>query len=128
MRGPRITVGGLMCIVVVLGIAIHLALAAVRVFAAKEYHFHTWLEGQGDRTFTTLAVAEQSPFWPRYWRCILGLPWKSLPLCPEVKGRLLDRCEFAHPEIRKSGGSGRNVIVPTSSQVDLARRLRNQSP
>src|SRR6516225_5956568 len=102
MRGPRITIRGLMCIVIGFAIALHIALAAIRIFAAKEYHFHTWVQLQGDKALTTLAVAEQPPFWSRYWRCLLGLPWKSQPLCPEVKGRVLDMCEFAHREIRKS--------------------------
>jgi hypothetical protein len=42
--------------VIGVGIALHIALAAVRVFAAKEYHFHTWVQVQGDTAFTTLNV------------------------------------------------------------------------
>ncbi len=128
MRRPRITIGGLMGIVMAFAIALHVTLTAIRVLAAKEYHSHSWVQVQGDMVFNTLAAAEQPPFWPRFWRCLLGLRWKSQPLCPEVNGRLLDLCEFAHPEIREPAGGGIFRIVPTQSQIDLARRLRNQSP
>lgn len=128
MRRPRITVGGLMGIILGFGIALHIALTTVRVVAAKEYHFHTWVTVQGDKAFNTLAAAERPPFWPRYWRGLLGLPWKSQPLCREVKGRLLDLCEFAHPEIRTTVGGKSDQIFPTQNQIDLQRRLSNQSP
>jgi hypothetical protein len=127
MRGLRISIRGLMGIVLGFAVARHVALSTIRVFEAKEYHSHTWVHVRGDKVFTALAF-EQPPFWPRYWRCLLGLPWKSQPLCPEVNGRLLDHCEFAHPEIFESAGGGRGRIVPTQSQIELARRLRNQSP
>jgi hypothetical protein len=115
-----------MVIVIGFAVALHVTLAAIRVSAAKEYHAHSWVQVRGNKVGNTLAF-ERPPFWPRYWRCLLGLPWKSQPLCPNVKGRLLDRCEFAHPEICKSEGGGRFTIVPTQSQVNLAHRLRNQS-
>jgi len=116
-----------MCVVIGFGVALDLTLATIRVSSAKEYHSHTWVHVKAGKPFTTLAVAEQPPFWPRYWRCLLGRPWKSLPLCPQVKGRLLDMCEFAHPEICKPVGGERHEIHPTQSQIDLERRLRNQS-
>src|SRR4051812_733737 len=118
MRGPRITVGRLMCIVIGFGVALHVALAAVRVLTAKEDHLHTWVQVRGGKAFTTRARAEQPPLWPRYWRCLLGLPWKSQPLCPEVRGRLLDMCEFSHPEIRKSVRGGGDRVVPTQGQIE----------
>jgi hypothetical protein len=115
-----------MLIVIGFAVALHVILAAFRVSAAKEYHSHSWVQVRGAKVFNVLAGSEQSPFWPRYWRYLLGLQWKSQPLCPNVKGRLLDLCEFAHPEICESEG-GRFKNFPTQSQVDLAHRLRNQS-
>lgn len=89
MRLPRVrfTVRGLMVFVLACGLTFHLAFAAIRVSVDKGYHSHTWVIIQGGKPFFTLASAEQPPFWPRYWRCIIGQPWKSVPLCRQVKGR-----------------------------------------
>ena len=125
MRRRRITVLGLMGLVLGSGIALHMGLAALRVSSAKEYHGHTWVHVQGGKPFFTLASAEQPPFWPRYWRYLLGVRWKGLPMCRTVEGRLLDTCEVAHPEIRKSGVGDR--IEPTGSQIDLMRRLKDSA-
>ena len=128
MRPPRITIRGLMCLVFGVSIALHLSLTAIRVSSMKEYHTHTWVHVKGGRSFITVAGSEQPPFWPRYWRSIIGLTWKGLSLCPQVDGRLLDMCEFAHHELRTSRDHGGYDFHPSQSQIDLQRRLDKRSP
>lgn len=116
----RFTVRGLMGLVIVCGVAFFTGLAAVRVITAKEYHGHSWVYVQDGQPFFSLSVAEHPPFWPRYWRCLLGRPWKRLP-CPQVEGRLLDLCEFAHSDI-----DWRQGPLLTGDQRDLMERLGKQ--
>jgi hypothetical protein len=91
----------------------------MRVSWARTYHSHTWVHVQAGKPF--ISIASQAPFWPRCWRGLLGLPSERLPLCPQVEGRLLDTCEYAHPEIK-----GVDRTNPTQAQLDLFRRLANQ--
>ena len=128
MRRPRITVSGLMCVVFIFAIAFHLSVGAVRVHSAKEYHAHTWVLIQGGKPFIHIASAERPPFWPRYWRYLIGLPWKGLPLCSQVQGRFLDMCGVLHPEILKRDANGNYQIHQTQSQTDLFWKLKKQKP
>ena len=116
-----------MLLVLSLAVALHMSLTAIRVSSAKEYHMHTWIHGRGIKAFIIVSVGERPPFWPRYWRNLLGLKWKGLPLCPHVAGRLLDICEFAHPELLTPVGNGNYELNPTRSQNDLRRQLSKQS-
>ena len=128
MARPRIAIRGLMFVVIVFGIALHTILAAVRITATKEFHAHIWVNPQGVPPSITCAGSEQAPFWPRYWRYLLGLPWMRQPLCPKVGGRLLDMCVFAHPEIQKRVGVGQYTFSPSQSQIDLMTRLSHRTP
>lgn len=121
MRLPRLrfTVRSLMCLVLILGIALHFGLAALRVHSAKEVHAHIWFSIQEGIPNMTMNMAIRPPFWPRYWRCLEGLPWKSQPLCPQVEGRLHDFCSFAHPEIVYTDGAGRIGVRTTKEQDDI---------
>ncbi len=126
MHLPRMTTRGLMVFVILVGLALHFAMSARRVYATKEYHFHTWVFLSGNKPFATISSANQPPFWPRYWRCILGLPWRGRALCQPVDGHFLEMCEFAHPEIRKPLGGGRSTVVLTQGQNDLQKRLKER--
>jgi hypothetical protein len=109
-----------MGLVIVCGLVFYTGLAAVRVFTTKESHCHSWVYVQGGQPFFNLTVAEHPPFWPRYWRCLLGRPWERLP-CPQVEGRLLDMCEFAHRDI-----DWRQGPRLTESQRDLMEQSSKQ--
>jgi hypothetical protein len=125
MRLPRVTVRGLMALVIAFGIVFHLGLTAYRVYSANEYHAHTWINNQSGKPSFAVAANQRPPFWPRYWRCLLGRPWKGLPLCPRVDGRLREACEFAQPEIHMNPGRGRDLFLPTRSQLELERQIKN---
>jgi hypothetical protein len=128
MRLPRMTVCGLICLVIGCGLAFHVAFAAIRVSDATEYHAHAWVTVRAGKPYMTMAGSERPPFWPRYWRCLVGIPWKARPLCPRVEGRLLDTCEFAVPEIRKPIDGTRFRIQRTRGHAELIKRLTKSSP
>jgi hypothetical protein len=123
MRLRRITIRGLMCVVIGVGVAVHVPAAAIRVNSAKAPHLHAWV-GIGGKPYFTLA-SFQPPFWPRYWRCLLGLPWENVPVCPRFEGRFLDMCEYRYPEyLKRDDRTGtRFRSVPTQAQLDLKMRL-----
>jgi hypothetical protein len=115
-----------MLLVLSLAVALHLSLTAIKVSSTKEYHMHTWVHVQKIKAFITESGSEQPPFWPRYWRNLLGLKWKGLPMCPQVEGRFLDICEVAHPELLTPVGKGVYDLRPTRSQNDLLWQLSKQ--
>src|SRR5215207_3425129 len=128
MRPPRLSIRGLMGLVLIVAFVFHVSLAAIRVSSTNRNHMHTWVHGQGNKAFITVSCGEPLPFWPCYWRSLLGFRWKGLPLCSQVEGRLLDTCEFRHPQLRTPIRDGQYELKPTRSQIELQKRLRNQSP
>jgi hypothetical protein len=96
MRTPRFSLRSLMVVVLCTAITLHMSLAALQVSRAYEVHSHSWVTGRG---MIVQDSRETPPFWPRYWRSLLGLRWKGVPLCPKVEGRLLEACQFECPEI-----------------------------
>jgi hypothetical protein len=119
MRLPRITIRSLMCVVIGVGVLLHVTLGTIRVNSVRTDHFHTWVQVQAGKPLIIIRSL-RSPYWPRYWRSLLGIPSEKLPLCHEVEGRLLDTCEYAHPEIKDV--SRTNIA---RAQLDLYRRLAN---
>jgi hypothetical protein len=125
MRVPRLTLRGMIFGVMGFGIALHLVVATVRVAAVKEYHSHTWVEVLRGKPYM-VASSQQPRFWPRYWRCILGLSWRRVPGCSPVGGRLLDVCEFDHPEIVGLGDGRGGPVGFNKAQRDLWKSLEGK--
>lgn len=80
------------------GLAIHLALSAWRVYSLK-LHMHTAIivNSGVPEPFTGFTWA---PFWPTYWRTILGIPLNCKRLCEYEPRFLVERCELETPETR----------------------------
>jgi len=90
-------------------------LPAVEVFRDWGYHVHAWVDpnarlmnlpaGQPIRLPMPATIKQvelrPSPFWPRYWRCLTGRPWRGRPLCDPDPTRVAEACEYAHPEMVK---------------------------
>lgn len=112
----------LLCVV-----TLHMGLVAMRVYSAKDPHFHTWVHLQGGKPSLAIGTGIQPPFWPRYERCLVGIPWKGVALCAKSNGRLAEACQFGQPEIVQRTSSGRYQFRLTQDQADLINRLTNQS-
>lgn len=73
MRLPRVrfTVRRMMVAVLCLGIVIHLTSTALRVYRGGRWHVHTAI-AVGDRMPAPYVAVKPRPFWPIYWRALLG--------------------------------------------------------
>jgi hypothetical protein len=77
MRRPRTTIRRVMAIVLLIGVVIWAGIAAERTSWNKA-RFHTHLQSIGDPNDLKWSFSETPewvPFWPVYWRTVLGLRW-----------------------------------------------------
>jgi hypothetical protein len=112
---PKFTVRRAMLAILVIAVLLGAILPALEVVRAPGYHVHAWVDPNaklmalpaglpiGPRMPATIKQIElrPSPFWPRYWRCLTGRPWRGQPLCDPDPTRVAEACEYAHPEIVK---------------------------
>jgi hypothetical protein len=94
-----------------------LAVPAIEVYTANEYHVHQGIEISGTPTLASWAGI-QPPFWPRYLRRLTGRPWRRQP-CTFRTGFDADRCEFAYPDMAVKIGNR----VAYQFDSDLETRL-----
>jgi hypothetical protein len=121
MRLPRVrfTVRRMMVVVLCLGIVLHLAVTAWRVYpATRGSHVHTAVADMDPIPSDCLAMI-RPPFWPTYARRLIGLSWT----CRREGRWLLEICELDHPEI--NGSRIPDVFSPiyTREQTDLYMKL-----
>lgn len=77
MRMPRTTIRRLMVIVLLIGMATWAGLAAERT-RTNEARAHVHIKDEGASNAPLSDFSETRawvPFWPVYWRTLLGLPW-----------------------------------------------------
>jgi hypothetical protein len=133
MKWPRVrfTVRRMMVLVLVLGVATHLGLTAWRVGRGtgrwKNMHVHSAVVDQDPIPANFMSV-QPAPFWPSYWRALLGRSWKDWPLdrplCRRAAPNLLaEWCELAHPGVRNDPDPNTFSGVFTKEQRDLYIRL-----
>jgi hypothetical protein len=124
MKRPKVSIRGLMALVLLCAIALGLGIPAVEVYSTKDYHTHTAVDVRGTPTLAGLGGV-QPPFWPRYARRILGLPWRKQPVCGTTPGFEAELCEYAHPEIAIKIG-GRTAYTFTSEQDKHLNAIKTQ--
>jgi hypothetical protein len=125
MRLPRVTIRRLMILVVVAAIGTWAGMRARDVYMDNDYHIHIhahWLKDEPAMTFNS---AITPPYWPRYWRHLLGLPWKEQPVCGTGAGHLEEACSFAHPEIVPKGLPGSALQQTKEIDEVYARMLKH---
>ena len=133
MKWPqlRLTVGRMMALVLVLGIATHLGLTAWRVSKSKEIHVHSGVLDQDPAPGWAISLHGR-PFWPAYGYALIGRSWKdrlsSGTLCGKSKfpGMLMERCVLANPEINLDLGPNNWSASYTKAQkalfIELSRK------
>lgn len=105
MRRPRLTTRRIMALVLGLAVALGLAVPAAQVAADREQHLHVWYEDRPEppplgmylppgvrMSAMRMEVQPRPPFWPRYWRRLLGR--RGRPACPGDPGRPLETCSL----------------------------------
>lgn len=117
MRWPRPTTRRIMALVAVLAAGLGLVVPAAQVACDKDEHVHVWFDdrpwpppgtwipappGGARMALMQQDVRARPPFWPRYWRRLLGRPWRGQPVCPADPGRSGETCSF-RPEVPLAG-------------------------
>ena len=121
-----------------IGLSLGLGLPAREVLRDKGYHAHVWIRpvvrptppkpGQ-TRYTTSIDSAIRSPFWPRYWRRLAGLPWDRTVPCRPRAGELELYCKFEHSEIceRRTGPPFLTAVSVPSALWPVLHRLNGES-
>ena len=97
-RRPHLTIRALLVIILLLGVVLGFGAPAIEVLRAKENHEHTFV-GNNRGSWGMAIDFVDAPFWPRYWRRLLGKPWREQSLCQMSRGHIEEVCSLAHPEI-----------------------------
>ena len=87
----------------ILAVSMGVLVPAFRVAFENDRHFHVYLamvEKDKYNRVVPMGGHESSPFWPRYWRCLLGRPWVGRSYCARDPDRLGEVCYLAHPELQ----------------------------
>lgn len=135
MNHPRVrfTVRRMMAMVLVFAVTLHLSLTAYRVFTGRTKHMHTSIVVLDDGSAGGYANgAAQPPFWPCYWRGILGMPWRQQGLCkqgmkpPGTASLFLETCEYEDKEICVLTNPDTIGWNFTQRQLDLESRLMDR--
>jgi hypothetical protein len=98
----RFTTRRLIALILAFAVVLGLAIPAVEVYRAKEYHVHIGVDPSGPAVSNWGGI--EPPFWPRYLKRLAGRPWRGVGPCGFDTGLEVDHCEFAHPEMRVEYG------------------------
>jgi hypothetical protein len=121
MRRPQVTIRTLLVLILAFSIILGFGLPALKVLRTKESHEHTYMGNNRGRWGLVIEFVD-APFWSRYWRRLLGKPWKEQPLCQDSPGRIEEICSFAHPEIVVKKG---DIYRYTPVQFAVYQTLKN---
>jgi hypothetical protein len=125
MRLPKVTIRSLMALVVVVAIGLWAGLRAREVYLDNDYHLHVyvhWINGEPGMTWDGAA---SPPFWPRYWRHLVGLPWKAQPVCGKGAGHIEEACSFANPELFPKRSPGMALVAPRKIEEAYDRMMKH---
>jgi hypothetical protein len=112
MRLPRMTTRQMMIWTLVVGLGLWTGSACYRELTEPS---RSWLYHMTKGRLNTLTVDQHpAPFWPRYWRRLLGRPWPDTYVCP-------DGCKMG----RYAGRYVRTVAVPPP-ELHPGMRVKDQ--
>jgi hypothetical protein len=128
MRFPRMTTQRLMAVTAATAVALWLGIAALRVHNDSEskWIYHLWERFGSIQPGSVYNSQHRAPFWPRYWRRLLGQPWPGTYSCdpstesPGWNGRLAVTVTYSEDEPRPTNGR-----LPDSHHYNLASREYN---
>jgi hypothetical protein len=113
MRMPKTTIRRLMVIVLLIGIGTWAGVAAERTRSNQlRSHLHYNNEGAPNAPLTDFSQTRAwVPFWPVYWRTLLGLPWDWHYDCVTGHGSREVACDHDFPRLNLRNDHGRIVGV-----------------
>jgi len=125
----RFTVRGVMALLFVLAVLLHVGRTAYRAASIRDKHFHTYVLSREHEFPASGVAAAGSPFWPRFWRGLLGMPCAGPGFCrvnrfPPGWAYLLETCELEHPEIAWRPNPYTVGWSHTQAQKELEERLK----
>jgi hypothetical protein len=111
MRMPRTTIRRLMVVVLLIAMATWAGLAAERTRLNKSRaHIHYQNDGMLNKPLENFSETRAwVPFWPVYWRTLLGLPWDWRYECVSGAGHRKVACDHDFPRLNVCDGRGRFV-------------------
>ena len=116
MRTFRMTTRRWMLVISVLALSMRLGVAAYRVRTDPrgQWLYHLWERHGLEEYHATFNSQHPVPFWPRYWRRLLGRPWPGSYVCDEGctkswerVGRIVVTVPYDPVEARRSAPDGR---------------------
>ena len=93
MGSPRMTTRRWMLVIACFALSLWLGVVAYRVGTdgKSKWLYHLW-ERHGSEDYHSVFNSQHPiPFWPRYWRALLGRPWPGSYVCDEGCRKLWDR-------------------------------------
>ena len=130
MHQPRTTIRRLMAVVLLLGIAIWACLAAIRTRTNRaRFPSHYRLLGDpNDTQWEIVVTPEWVPFWPVYWRTLLGLRWDWHLECVSGVRRREVACDHDLPQMVVHDDTGRSTGYNSKMLRDVVERLKPSRP
>ena len=125
----RITLRRMMGLVAALAILFHVSRTAYIVFAVTGRHLHTSVVVAPSGCPGRAMFWAESSFWPRFWRSLIGKPWRNQRLCGKPAttmppgSHFLEMCELENPEIVRRPNPNTIGWSHSPSQVLLERQL-----
>jgi hypothetical protein len=126
MRMPKTTIRRMMVMVLVIGMATWAGVAAERTRTNKS-RSHVHFNNEGELGAPLREFSETRawvPFWPVYWRTLLGLPWDWRYDCVSGDGIREVACDHDFPRLNLRDGRGRIVGV----DFELLQAVFNGQP
>jgi hypothetical protein len=119
----KLTVRGMMVIVLAVAICLHLTTAAWRAYRSGAPHLHSAIVDHRGSPGKAVAVRSE-PFWPAFLRRATGLCWVGG--CFMGGDALMEMCELSNPEIRMP--SDPNLYAPrcTPEQLKLVEKMSRE--
>jgi hypothetical protein len=122
MGRPRISIRWLMAAVLAPALALGLGLPAYEVYSHSDIHHHAYVGLIDGRPIYLWNAHINPPFWPRYWRRLLG---REQDGCGAGAGFLEETCALTQPEIVGEFICRGPAINPTPAMVAAYERLKN---
>ncbi len=112
----------------VLGFAVTLGLGvpAADVIREPEQHIHHFAYTKQGVKIRGGSNWAWSPFWPRFARRLIGMPWKNQPLCKTGGPDLIEVCEHSDSNCVESMGDGTFVVYADPASKEYSIRSRSK--
>ena len=96
---PRLRTRTAMVLVLLSALLLGLGWPAWQIYREQDFHVHSAVDVRGTTPTLTIDGGHVSPFWPRYWRRLVGRPYRQVPFCGPTPGFGAEVCEYSDPSM-----------------------------